>query len=114
MAFYKPTTPGQRFYTSRDFSALTKGVEPYKALLEPKHSTGGRNNQGHITCRFRGGGHKRLYRIIDFKHDKIGIAGRVEAIEYDPYRSVNIARILYSDGERRYILAPESLSVNQI
>lgn len=114
MAFYKPTTPGRRFYTSRDFSALTKGVEPYKALLEPKHSTGGRNNQGHITCRFRGGGHKRLYRIIDFKRDKIGIAGRVEAIEYDPNRSVNIARILYSDGERRYILAPESLSVNQI
>lgn len=113
MGFYKPITPARRFYTKRDFSNLSK-VEPYKPLCEPKPGTGGRNNHGHITSRFRGGGHKRLYRIIDFKRDKVGIPARVESIEYDPNRTVNIALLKYSDGERRYILAPEGLKVGQV
>lgn len=114
MAFYKPMTPGRRFYSPKDFGALTKGVSPFKPLMEPKKSSGGRNNNGRITCRFRGGGHKKLYRIIDFKRDKLGVPAKVEAIEYDPNRSVHIARLLYKDGERRYILAPQALVVDQV
>lgn len=113
MSLYKPTTPGRRQYSARDFSALTAGAQPFRGLLEPKKSSGGRNNQGRITSRFRGGGHKRMYRVIDFKRDKVDMAGRVAAIEYDPNRSVNIALIQYKDGERRYILAPMDLKVNQ-
>ncbi|PIR22984.1 MAG: 50S ribosomal protein L2 [Deltaproteobacteria bacterium CG11_big_fil_rev_8_21_14_0_20_45_16] len=112
MGFYKPVTPGRRHYSTRDFGAITKGVEPFKPLLEPRHSPGGRNNFGHITSRFRGGGHKKQYRVIDFKRDKIDIPAKVEAIEYDPNRSVNIARLIYADGERRYILAPDALLVD--
>jgi large subunit ribosomal protein L2 len=114
MAFYKPMTPGRRFYSPRDFSALTKGASPFKPLMEPKKSSGGRNNNGRITSRFRGGGHKKLYRVIDFKRDKVGVPAKVEAIEYDPNRSVHIARLLYKDGERRYILAPQALNVDQM
>jgi len=114
MAFYKPRTPSRRYYTVRDFTNLTKGVEPYKTLLEPRPSRGGRNNHGRITSRFRGGGHKKLYRIVDFKRDKIGMRAVVEAIEYDPNRSVNIALLKYEDGERRYILAPDALRKSHI
>lgn len=110
MGFYKPITPSRRFYTKRDFSVITSDT-PCKQLLEPKPKTGGRNNHGHITSRFRGGGHKRLYRVVDFKRDKIGIPAKVVSIEYDPNRSVNIALLSYKDGEKRYILAPEGISV---
>jgi len=114
MEFYKPITPARRFYSKRDFSMLTKGATPPKALMEPKSSSGGRGNTGRITSRFRGGGHKRQYRLIDFKRDKIGIPGKVVTIEYDPNRSVNIALIQYPDGDKRYILAPENMNVNDI
>lgn len=109
MAFYKPTTPSQRYSTKRDFSALTPGARPNKGLLEPNRRSGGRNSNGRITSRFRGGGHKRLYRVIDFKRNKDGIPATVESIEYDPNRSVNVALLKYADGEKRYILAPSAL-----
>jgi large subunit ribosomal protein L2 len=98
--------------TSQDFSAVTKGT-PEKKLLEKKTSTGGRNNNGRITSRFRGGGHKRLYRTIDFKRDKWGVPGKVATIEYDPNRSAFIALIHYADGEKRYIIAPQNLKVGE-
>jgi len=106
---FRPYTPSRRFMTVADFSEITK-TEPEKSLTEPLKKTGGRNNQGRITVRFRGGGHKRLYRIIDFKRrDKAGIPARVAAIEYDPNRSARIALLFYRDGEKRYIIAPEGL-----
>ncbi len=106
---FKPYTPARRFMTVADFSEITK-TEPEKSLTEPLKKTGGRNNQGRITIRFRGGGHKRLYRIIDFKRrDKAGIPAKVAAIEYDPNRSARIALLHYVDGEKRYIIAPEGL-----
>jgi large subunit ribosomal protein L2 len=106
----KPITPGTRFYSVSDFSDLTTD-RPYKPLCEPLHSTGGRNNTGRITSRHRGGRHKRLYRIIDFKRDKTDVFATVETIEYDPNRSCRIALVRYDDGERRYILAPQGLKV---
>ncbi|MCS7000422.1 MAG: 50S ribosomal protein L2 [Bacteroidota bacterium] len=106
----KPITPGTRFYSISDFSDLTTD-RPYKPLCEPLPSTGGRNNTGRITSRHRGGRHKRLYRKIDFKRDKIDIYATVETIEYDPNRSARIALVRYDDGERRYILAPQGLKV---
>jgi len=110
---FKPYTPSRRFMTVADFSEITK-TEPEKSLVKPLKKTGGRNNQGRITVRFRGGGHKRLYRIIDFKRwDKAGIPAKVAAIEYDPNRSARIALLHYADGEKRYILAPEGLQVGQ-
>jgi large subunit ribosomal protein L2 len=111
MGFYKPITPARRFYTKRDFSELTPGVKPTKSLMEPISSTGGRNNRGRITSRFRGGGHKKQYRLIDFKRDKVGILGKVSTIEYDPNRSVFISLVIYQDGEKRYILTPQQLKV---
>ncbi len=106
---FRPYTPSRRFMTVADFSSITKS-KPEKSLTEPLVKTGGRNNQGRITVRFRGGGHKRLYRIIDFKRrDKAGIPARVAAIEYDPNRSARIALLFYRDGEKRYIIAPEGL-----
>jgi large subunit ribosomal protein L2 len=106
----KPTNPASRQQTRSDFAELT--VErPHKPLTEGKPSTGARNSRGHITVRFRGGGHKRRYRVIDFRRDKRGIPGKVETIEYDPNRSARIALVLYKDGERRYILAPVGLDV---
>ncbi len=106
---FRPYTPTRRFMTVADFSEITK-TKPEKSLTEPLKKTGGRNNQGRITVRFRGGGHKRLYRIIDFKRrDKAGIPARVAAIEYDPNRSARIALLFYRDGEKRYIIAPEGL-----
>ncbi len=107
---FKPTSPGIRFMTVSTFEEITKD-EPEKSLVVPLKSTGGRNNQGRITVRFRGGGHKRKYRIIDFKRDKWGVPAKVAAIEYDPNRSARIALLHYVDGEKRYIIAPEGLKV---
>ncbi|WP_203364248.1 50S ribosomal protein L2 [Bacillus sp. REN10] len=107
---YKPTTNGRRGMTVSDFAEITTST-PEKSLLAPIKRKGGRNNQGKITVRHHGGGHKRQYRIIDFKRDKDGIPGRVATIEYDPNRSANIALINYVDGEKRYILAPKNLKV---
>jgi len=106
----KPTSPGRRFQIYSTFEEVTK-VVPEKSLLKKAKKTGGRNAHGHITCRHRGGGSKRHYRIIDFKRDKIGIPAKVAAIEYDPNRSARIALLHYVDGEKRYILAPLNLSV---
>ncbi|MDC3414639.1 50S ribosomal protein L2 [Aquibacillus sp. 3ASR75-11] len=107
---YKPTSNGRRGMTTSDFAEITTS-QPEKTLLSPLHNRGGRNNQGKLTVRHQGGGHKRQYRIIDFKRDKDGIPGRVATIEYDPNRSANIALIHYVDGEKRYILAPKGLKV---
>ena len=104
----KPTSPGRRFVVKVVESGLHKG-EPYAPLLEKKSRSGGRNNLGRITTRHRGGGHKQHYRVIDFKRDKDGIAAKVERLEYDPNRSAHIALVLYADGERRYILAPQGV-----
>lgn len=106
----KPTSPGRRNATYLDNSDITK-KEPEKNLVKGLRKKGGRNNQGKITIRFRGGGAKRLYRIIDFKRDKDGIPGKVTSIEYDPNRSARIALITYADGEKRYIVAPLGLNV---
>tara|TARA_Y100000817_G_scaffold156384_1_gene122253 strand:+ start:1155 stop:1982 length:828 start_codon:yes stop_codon:yes gene_type:complete len=103
----KPTSPGRRFVVQVSRSGLHKG-KPHEPLLETKSSTGGRNNNGRITTRHRGGGHKKHYRIIDFKRDKDVVPGHIERIEYDPNRSAHLALILYKDGERRYILAPKN------
>src|SRR3989338_4209926 len=110
LKYYKPTSPGRRFASVVDFSELTR-KEPEKALLEPLPKSGGRNNAGNYTARHRGGGAKRLYRIIDFKRGKDGIPASVASIEYDPNRSARIALLHYKDGEKRYILAPEGLKV---
>ncbi|WP_053217614.1 50S ribosomal protein L2 [Virgibacillus senegalensis] len=107
---YKPTSNGRRGMSTSDFAEITTD-KPEKSLLSPLHKRGGRNNQGRLTVRHQGGGHKRQYRIIDFKRDKDGIPGRVATIEYDPNRSANIALINYADGEKRYILAPKGLTV---
>ncbi len=107
---YKPTSPGRRFMTSPDFSEITKD-RPEKALTRPKRRSGGRNNKGHITIWFRGGGHKRRYRVIDFRRDKKDIPAKVAAVEYDPNRSARIALLHYVDGEKRYILCPDGLAI---
>lgn len=107
---YKPTSPGRRGMSVSTFEEITK-TRPQKSLLEAKRRTGGRNNQGRITARHRGGGHKRHYRIIDFKRNKQGVPAKVIGIEYDPNRSARIALLEYEDGERRYILAPLGLNV---
>lgn len=106
---YKPTSPGRRFQTSASFEELTKS-EPEKSLLRPLRKSGGRNNYGRMTNRYKGGGHKRKYRVVDFKREKTDIPARVTAIEYDPNRSSRIALICYADGEKRYILAPVGLN----
>ena len=107
---YKPTSNGRRNMTASDFAEITTN-KPEKSLLEPVKRKGGRNNQGKLTVRHHGGGHKRQYRVIDFKRNKDGIPGRVATIEYDPNRSANIALINYVDGEKRYILAAKGLEV---
>jgi large subunit ribosomal protein L2 len=107
----KPVTPGQRFRTVSDFSELTAST-PEKSLLEPLTKSGGRNNTGRITVRRRGGGHKRRYRRIDFKRNKHGVPARVATIEYDPNRSARIALLFYADGEKRYMIWPNGLKVN--
>ncbi len=107
---FKPTSPGVRFMTRLDFTEVTKD-RPEKSLTRGMAKSGGRNNEGHQTLRFRGGGHKRLYRSIDFRRDKRGIPARVVGIEYDPNRSARIALLVYADGEKRYILAPDGLAL---
>lgn len=109
---FKPVTPGQRDKNLSDFSELTK-VAPEKSLLEPLKRSGGRNSSGKMTMRYIGGGHKKMYRVIDFMRDKDGISATVKSIEYDPNRTARIALLLYADGEKRYILAPEGLKVGQ-
>ena len=104
----KPTSPGRRFVVGVSTPDLHKG-KPHEALVSSKSRSGGRNNAGRITTRHRGGGHKRRYRIVDFKRDKTGITAKVERIEYDPNRSAHLALLLYADGERRYILAPKGI-----
>ncbi|GHT58160.1 50S ribosomal protein L2 [Spirochaetia bacterium] len=108
---YKPITAGMRQWTSLDYSELTKGAAPEKSLTTGRPARGGRDSNGRISVRHQGGGHKRLYRTIDFKRDKIGIPGKVATIEYDPNRSANIALINYVDGDKRYIIAPKGLVV---
>lgn len=108
----KPVTPAQRQMSVSDFNTITKST-PEKSLTSPVKSYGGRNNQGRITMRQRGGGHKKRYRIVDFKRDKFDIPATVKAIEYDPNRTARIALLFYADGEKRYILAPEKLEVGQ-
>ncbi len=109
----KPTSPGRRFQTVSDFSEITR-TEPEKSLVESLRKSGGRNNVGRRTLRHRGGGHKRLYRRIDFKRDKLEVPARVASIEYDPNRSARIALLHYLDGEKRYILAPVGLQVGDL
>ena len=107
---FKPYSAGRRFMTVSDFAEITHS-KPERSLLAPAHKSGGRNNRGRITVRHRGGGHKRRYRIIDFRRDKEGVPGKVATVEYDPNRSANIALIHYADGEKRYILHPLGLKV---
>src|SRR5579863_259276 len=109
---YRPTTPTRRFQTVVSRADITK-EQPEKSLVEAKRRTGGRNSKGHVTSRFIGGGHKKAYRVVDFKRDKIGIPATVASIEYDPNRSARIALLHYKDGEKRYILQPEGLKVGQ-
>jgi large subunit ribosomal protein L2 len=106
---YNPTTPGRRGATVSDFAELTPGAKPVKSLLVPKKRKGGRNNQGKITVRFRGGGHKRQLRLIDFRRNKDGVPAVVDSIQYDPNRTARIALLHYVDGEKRYVLAPDGL-----
>jgi large subunit ribosomal protein L2 len=106
-----PTTPGVRGRIAPDFAELTQGNSPLKSLTESKSSPGGRNHFGRITSRFRGGGHKRRFRTIDFRRDKIGVPAKVASIEYDPNRSARIVLLNYADGEKRYILWPLGLKI---
>ncbi len=108
---YKPTSPGRRGMTGSTFEEVTR-TEPERSLLRPLRRRSGRNVQGRITVRHRGGGHKRRYRLIDFKRDKVGISARVRSIEYDPNRSARIALLVYDDGEKRYVIAPLGLQVD--
>ncbi|MBI2880982.1 MAG: 50S ribosomal protein L2 [Candidatus Tectomicrobia bacterium] len=107
---FHPTSPGRRFQTASDFAEVTKD-RPEKRLLSPAPKSGGRNARGRMTARRRGGGHKRRYRIVDFRRDKDGVPGVVEAVEYDPGRSARIALVKYADGDKRYILAPWKIQV---
>lgn len=109
---YKPTTPGQRYKLISAYDDITKSV-PEKSLLAPMKNSGGRNNEGKMTLRYMGGGHKQRYRIIDFKRDKDNIPATVKSIEYDPNRTARIALLFYKDGEKRYIVAPHGLKVGQ-
>jgi len=110
---YNPVTAGRRGASVSDFKDLTKGAKPEKSLLRPLRKKGGRNNQGRITARHRGGGHKQKYRIIDFKREKDGVPAKVASIQYDPIRTARVALLHFADGEKRYILAPEGLTVGQ-
>ena len=110
---YKPTTPGQRYKEISSYDDLTPGTKPEKSLLKPIKKSGGRNNTGKMTMRYMGGGHKKRYRLIDFKRDKDNMEATVKSIEYDPNRSARIALVVYADGEKRYIIAPEKIEVGQ-
>ncbi len=100
---HKPTSPGRRNSSVSDFAELTPGAKPEKSLLKRQKKTGGRNNQGFITARHRGGGHKRMYRVIDFRRMKDGIPATIDSVQYDPNRSARIALVVYADGEKCYI-----------
>jgi large subunit ribosomal protein L2 len=106
---YKPTSAGRRNASVSDFADLTKGAKPERNLLRPKRKTGGRNNQGKITARHRGGGHKQMYRIVDFRRAKDGVKATVDSVQYDPNRSARIALLKYEDGEKAYVIAPSGL-----
>jgi large subunit ribosomal protein L2 len=108
---YKPTSPARRYYTGSDFKDLVGPGKPLRSLVEHQTSTGGRNSNGRITARFRGGGHKQRYRVIEWDRSKIGVPGTIATIEYDPNRTGRIALVAYADGDKRYILAPDGLSV---
>src|SRR5712671_6676860 len=108
---HKATTPGSRHRVGPDFSELSQGNKPEKSLTEEMSRTGGRNHYGRITSRFRGGGHKRRFRVIDFRRNKVGVPAKVATVEYDPNRTARIALLHYLDGEKRYILAPDGLKV---
>ncbi|PIU53666.1 MAG: 50S ribosomal protein L2 [Deltaproteobacteria bacterium CG07_land_8_20_14_0_80_60_11] len=109
----KPTSAGRRFQTATDFAEITRS-EPEKSLVRPLKKSGGRNNYGRVTARHRGGGHKRRYRLIDFKRNKLEVPAKVATIEYDPNRTTHIALLHYTDGEKRYILAPQGLRVGDM
>jgi large subunit ribosomal protein L2 len=111
---YKPTSAGRRNASVSDFSELTEGYTPEKSLMVRLRRPGGRNNQGFITARHRGGGHKRLYRVIDFHRTKDGVLGRVDSVQYDPNRSARIALVHYQDGDKRYIIAPDGMKAGQM
>jgi large subunit ribosomal protein L2 len=111
--YYKPTSPGRRGMSASTFEEITRDT-PEKSLLRSLRKRGGRNHAGRITVRHRGGGHRRLYRVIDFKRDKLDVPGRVSSIEYDPNRSARIALVTYADGEKRYIIAPLGLKVGDV
>lgn len=111
---YKPTSAGRRNASVSDFAELTPGAKPEKSLLRPRKRHGGRNNQGVITARHRGGGHKRMLRVIDFKRNKDGVPAKVHSIQYDPNRSARLALLYYADGEKRYILAPDGLKEGDV
>src|SRR3982750_708313 len=111
---HNATTPGSRGRVAPDFSELSQGNSPEKSLTEKMSRTGGRNCYGRITSRFRGGGHKRRYRLIDFKRNKMEVPGKVAALEYDPNRTARLALIHYADGEKRYILAPVGLKIGDM
>ncbi len=110
----KPITPGQRHKVASDFSDLTKGTSPEKSLLSTNKRSGGRNNTGKMTMRHIGGGHKKKYRVVDFKRNKFGVPATVKSIEYDPNRTARIALLYYADGEKRYIIAPEGLKEGDV
>lgn len=110
---FKPTSNGRRNMTASDYSEITKS-KPEKSLIEPIRKSGGRNNKGRITVRHRGGGNKRMYRVIDFKRNKFDVPGKIAAIEYDPNRNARIALIFYFDGEKRYIIAPDKVNVGDV
>ncbi|MCE7884958.1 MAG: 50S ribosomal protein L2 [Actinobacteria bacterium ATB1] len=110
----KPTSPGRRFQTASDFSEITKGKKPERALTEKLNKKGGRNSYGRITTRHHGGGHKRRYRVVDFKRNKDGVPAKVAAIEYDPNRNARIALLHYRDGEKRYVIAPVGVEVGTV
>lgn len=110
---FRPMTAGTRFRSVSGFDEITRDT-PEKSLLEPRKVSGGRNNKGHVTMRYKGGGHKRMYRRIDFKRDKFGVPGTVREVEYDPNRSARIALVVYADGEKRYILHPKGLEVGTV
>ena len=111
---YNPVTAGRRGASVSDFKELTKGAKPEKSLLKPLRKKGGRNNQGRITARHRGGGHKKQYRVIDFHRTKDGVPAKVDSIQYDPNRNARVALLFYVDGEKRYIIAPEGLKAGQV
>ena len=108
-----PTSPGQRGMSRFEFDEITTD-KPEKSLLEPIKKHAGRNNQGKITCRHKGGGHKRAYRKIDYKREKFGVPGTVKTVEYDPNRNTRISLVFYADGEKRYILTPQNLNVGDV